>query len=98
MGRAVGSRADVALVTTDNPREEDPADIARTVAAGCRKGGRAYVQLEPDRRRAIGDALNRARAGDVIVIAGKGHEREQLVGDKAIAMSDAEMVREIVGT
>jgi UDP-N-acetylmuramoyl-L-alanyl-D-glutamate--2,6-diaminopimelate ligase len=97
MGRAVGSRADVAIVTTDNPREEDPVEIARTVAAGCRKGGRAYVHLEPNRRRAIEDALNRARPNDLIVIAGKGHEREQLVGNQVIAMSDAEMVREIVG-
>lgn len=97
MGRAVGSRADVAIVTTDNPRDEDPADIARVVAAGCRKGGRAYVHLEPSRRLAIENALSRAKPEDLVVIAGKGHEREQLVGQRVIAMSDAEMVREIVG-
>jgi UDP-N-acetylmuramoyl-L-alanyl-D-glutamate--2,6-diaminopimelate ligase len=96
MGRAVGERADVAIVTTDNPRHEDPADIARTVATGCRRGGRAYVKLEPDRRRAIAEALERAKPGDVIVIAGKGHEREQLVGSTVIAMSDAEIVKELV--
>lgn len=93
MGRSVGERADVAIVTTDNPREEDPAAIARTVATGCRRGGRAYVKLEPDRRRAIAEALNRAKQGDVVVIAGKGHERQQIIGDKVIAVSDADIVR-----
>jgi len=98
MGRSVGERADVAIVTTDNPRDEDPADIARTVAAGCRRGGKAYVKLEPDRRRAIAEALNRAKPGDVVVIAGKGHEREQIIGDSVIAVSDAEVVRGLIGS
>jgi UDP-N-acetylmuramoyl-L-alanyl-D-glutamate--2,6-diaminopimelate ligase len=97
MGRAVGSRADVAIVTTDNPRDEDPAEIAKSVAAGCRKGGRAYVHLEADRKKAIENALSRAKPGDLVIIAGKGHEREQVVGERVIAMSDAEMVRELVG-
>jgi UDP-N-acetylmuramoyl-L-alanyl-D-glutamate--2,6-diaminopimelate ligase len=97
MGRSVGASADVAIVTTDNPRDEDPAEIAKAVAAGCRRGGRAYVMLEPDRRRAIAKALERARPGDVIVIAGKGHEREQVVGERKISVSDASLVSELVG-
>jgi UDP-N-acetylmuramoyl-L-alanyl-D-glutamate--2,6-diaminopimelate ligase len=90
MGRAVGERADVAVVTTDNPRREDPKLIARAVAAGCRRGGRAYVKLEPDRRLAIRHALNEARPDDVVVIAGKGHEKTQIVGEEARPFSDAE--------
>jgi UDP-N-acetylmuramoyl-L-alanyl-D-glutamate--2,6-diaminopimelate ligase len=96
MGRAVGERADFAIVTTDNPRHEAPAAIAAAVAAGCRKGGRAHVVLEPDRRRAIEQALNRARAADVVVVAGKGHETGQIVGDEVQPFSDVHVVRESV--
>jgi UDP-N-acetylmuramoyl-L-alanyl-D-glutamate--2,6-diaminopimelate ligase len=95
MGRAVGERADFALITTDNPRHEDPDRIAQTVAAGCRRGGRAYVELESDRRRAIERALSRARPDDVVVIAGKGHERGQIIGDETLPFSDQDVVREL---
>ena len=61
MGRAVGERADLAIVTNDNPRREKPADIAKAVSSGCRKGGRAYVQVELDRRAAIRRALESAK-------------------------------------
>jgi UDP-N-acetylmuramoyl-L-alanyl-D-glutamate--2,6-diaminopimelate ligase len=98
MGQSVGSRADVAIVTTDNPRNENPREIARAVATGCRRGGRAYVRLEPDRRRAIAEALERARSGDVVVIAGKGHETGQRIGDRTIDLSDGDVVRELIGT
>jgi UDP-N-acetylmuramoyl-L-alanyl-D-glutamate--2,6-diaminopimelate ligase len=97
MGREVGARADYAYVTTDNPRTEDPEAIARAVAAGCRKGGRAHVIVEPDRRKAILQAMERARPADVIVVAGKGHERGQIVGKETLAFSDVEVVREIAG-
>jgi UDP-N-acetylmuramoyl-L-alanyl-D-glutamate--2,6-diaminopimelate ligase len=97
MGRAVGERADHALVTSDNPRREDPAAIARAVAAGCRRGGRAYVQIELDRRRAIALAIAAARAGDVVVVAGKGHERGQTLGTTTLPFSDRDEIEQQIG-
>jgi len=97
MGRAVGERADVALVTTDNPRHEDPKQIARALQRGAQRGGRAYVTAEPDRRAAIRQAIERAKPGDVVVIAGKGHERGQTVGDETLPFSDVDEVRAVLG-
>lgn len=98
MGRAVGERADYAFITTDNPRHEDPRDIAAAVAAGCRRGGRAYVQLEPDRATAIRKAIESAAADDVVVIAGRGHERLQLLGDTEHPFSDVDEAKRVLGT
>jgi UDP-N-acetylmuramoyl-L-alanyl-D-glutamate--2,6-diaminopimelate ligase len=94
MGRAAGTRADVAIVTTDNPRREEPTGIAAALAAGVRAGGHAELRLEPDRRRAIGLALSEARPADVVLVAGKGHEQGQLLGDRVEPFSDADVVRE----
>lgn len=96
MGRAVGERADVAIITSDNPRRERPADIAKALATGCRRGGRAYVQLEPDRAKAIAQAIHAARPGDVVVVAGKGHERGQTIGDVTLPFSDAEEIQRVL--
>jgi UDP-N-acetylmuramoyl-L-alanyl-D-glutamate--2,6-diaminopimelate ligase len=92
MGEAVGARADVAIVTSDNPRTEDASAIAAPVEGGVRSAGmlaiapdaaatalRAYV-VELDRRRAIELAIQSARPGDVVLVAGKGHEDYQIVG------------------
>ena len=88
MGAAVGDAADLAIVTSDNPRGEDPAAIAAALAGGA-AGRRAEVRVELDRRRAIAAALAAAGAGDVVVIAGKGHE--------ALPASDHEVVAALVG-
>jgi UDP-N-acetylmuramoyl-L-alanyl-D-glutamate--2,6-diaminopimelate ligase len=93
MGRAVGERADLAIITTDNPRHEDPRKIARSVAMGCRRGGRAYVQLEPDRKLAIERAIAQAKPADVVIVAGKGHEREQIIGSDVQPFSDQDVVQ-----
>lgn len=85
MGDAVGLRADVAVITSDNPRTEDPAAIAAPVEAAVARhlpayaGERGYV-VELDRRRAIDLAVGMARPGDVVLVAGKGHEDYQIVG------------------
>jgi UDP-N-acetylmuramoyl-L-alanyl-D-glutamate--2,6-diaminopimelate ligase len=97
MGRVVGERADYAFITTDNPRREDPAQIAGALAAGCRRGGRAYARLVSDRAEAIREAIASARAGDVVVIAGRGHERVQLIGDAEHPFSDVEEAKRVLG-
>ncbi|MBK7582460.1 MAG: UDP-N-acetylmuramyl-tripeptide synthetase [Myxococcales bacterium] len=97
MGRAVGERADECIVTNDNPRAEDPRSIAKSVARGAERGGRAYVQIELDRRAAIEKALSRAKPGDVVVIAGKGHERGQVIGTETLPFSDVEEALRLIG-
>ncbi|MBZ5715321.1 Mur ligase family protein [Nannocystis pusilla] len=97
MGEAVGSAADVAVVTTDNPRREDPRQIAANLRAGLSRGGRAQIVEEPDRLRAIAMALELAQPGDVVVVAGKGHESGQTIGDETLPFSDRAMVRRLLG-
>ena len=98
MGREVGQRADTAFVTSDNPRNEDPREIARVLAGGCRRGGRAQVKVVLDRREAIERALARAHPEDVVVVAGKGHESGQIVGTETRPFSDAGVLRELLGS
>src|SRR5207244_9930225 len=88
MGRVVSELADVALVTSDNPRSEDPAAIAAEVVDGL------DLDVELDRRRAIERALDSAQAGDVVVIAGKGHEQGQEAGGRKVPFDDREVARE----
>jgi UDP-N-acetylmuramoyl-L-alanyl-D-glutamate--2,6-diaminopimelate ligase len=97
MGREVGSRADYAIITNDNPRSEDPKEIARAVSAGCRRGGRAHVEVVLDRKEAIERALERAKPSDVVVVAGKGHESGQIIGSETLAFSDKDVLRELTG-
>jgi UDP-N-acetylmuramoyl-L-alanyl-D-glutamate--2,6-diaminopimelate ligase len=93
MGRAGAELSDLAVVTSDNPRSEDPAAIVAEVAAGT--GGGAEVEVEVDRRAAIGLALGRAAAGDTVVIAGKGHEQGQEFADgRKVPFDDREVARE----
>jgi UDP-N-acetylmuramoyl-L-alanyl-D-glutamate--2,6-diaminopimelate ligase len=87
MGEAVARGADVVVVTTDNPRTEDPASIAEAVVRGVRAAGRDPV-VELDRRKAIDLAVRSASAGDVVLVAGKGHERYQVVGDVQYPFDD----------
>jgi len=93
MGRAAGTGADHVVVTSDNPRSEDPAEIADAVLAGLRDT-RADVVVELDRRAAIRHALTNARAGDVVIVAGKGHETGQTTGDVTRPFDDRVVVRE----
>jgi len=87
MGAAVGRLADFALLTNDNPRSEDPLAIAHAVEVGLREMDASY-EVELDRARAIERAIARAEAGDVVLIAGKGHEPYQLIGDQKFAFDD----------
>ena len=93
MGRAGTSLSDLAIVTSDNPRSEDPGAIIEEILAGAAPGGE--VEVEADRRTAIGLAFERARPGDVVVIAGKGHERgQEFEGGRTIPFDDREVARE----
>ncbi|MGA7123198.1 MAG: UDP-N-acetylmuramoyl-L-alanyl-D-glutamate--2,6-diaminopimelate ligase [Polyangiaceae bacterium] len=97
MGEAVGLRADVAIVTNDNPRTEDPRAIAEAVAAGVRRAGREPL-VELDRRKAIDLALGSADAGDVVLVAGRGHEGYQIMGNVKHAFDDRTEVRRALET
>jgi UDP-N-acetylmuramoyl-L-alanyl-D-glutamate--2,6-diaminopimelate ligase len=88
MGQVVVELADLALVTSDNPRSEDPAVIAAEVVDGL------DLEVELDRRRAIERALDWAREGDVVVIAGKGHEQGQEIGGQKVPFDDREVARD----
>ena len=88
MGRVAAEFADDAIVTSDNPRSEDPAAIAAEVVDGLE------LDVELDRRRAIEGAIESARDGDVVVIAGKGHERGQEFADRVVPFDDRDVARE----
>jgi UDP-N-acetylmuramoyl-L-alanyl-D-glutamate--2,6-diaminopimelate ligase len=92
MGRVASEHADLAIVTSDNPRSEDPAAIIEEIVAGA--SGR--LRVEPDRRRAIELALDEARQGDVVVIAGKGHEQGQEFADRKLPFDDREVARAVL--
>jgi UDP-N-acetylmuramoyl-L-alanyl-D-glutamate--2,6-diaminopimelate ligase len=94
MGAVASRLADVVVLTSDNPRSEDPMAIIDEVRAGA--AGAAYLVVESDRRAAIELALKRATAGDVVVVAGKGHETTQTIGDTVLPFDDREVVRSLL--
>lgn len=85
MGEVACRLADVAVITSDNPRSEDPSAIIGAVRAGCQG---AVPHIEADRARAIGWAVGQAQPGDVILLAGKGHETTQVIGDRVLPFDD----------
>jgi UDP-N-acetylmuramoyl-L-alanyl-D-glutamate--2,6-diaminopimelate ligase len=93
MGEVATRQADDVILTSDNPRSEDPLAIIDDIRAGIPPGVAASVVVEPDRRRAIERAVADARPGDVVVIAGKGHETTQTVGDTVRPFDDREVAR-----
>jgi UDP-N-acetylmuramoyl-L-alanyl-D-glutamate--2,6-diaminopimelate ligase len=92
MGAVAEQRADSVIVTDDNPRSEPSAQIIRDILAGMTQPQRISVQ--PDRRAAISDALRSAGSGDLVLIAGKGHEDYQIVGAEVRHFSDREVAAE----
>jgi UDP-N-acetylmuramyl-tripeptide synthetase len=97
MGQAAASLSDLVILTSDNPRMEDPHAILADAEVGLRAVGKPYRKLA-DRREAIFNAITEARAGDVVVIAGKGHEDYQLIGSRVIHFDDREVAREALAT
>ena len=96
MGRAAGQSADFSIITSDNPRSEDPVGIILQIEDGMRAVGGAY-EIEVDRHRAIARAIELAEPGDSILIAGKGHEDYQIFADRTIHFDDREVAREELG-
>jgi len=95
MGRAGAELSDLAIVTSDNPRSEDPDAIIEQILAGIPDEDRSTVEVEPDRRAAIALAIARAAPGDLVVIAGKGHEQgQELAGGHKVPFDDREVARE----
>ncbi|MBV8939441.1 MAG: UDP-N-acetylmuramoyl-L-alanyl-D-glutamate--2,6-diaminopimelate ligase [Alphaproteobacteria bacterium] len=92
MGRIAAELADAVIVTDDNPRHEDPAAIRAEILAGC-PGAKAIA----DRREAIYAALSMLLPGDVLLVAGKGHETTQIIGDTSYTFDDAAIIREAAG-
>ena len=93
MGEVAGRLSDLAVVTSDNPRSEDPLKIISDIVVGLQKVQGKYA-IEPDREKAIGLALDEARAGDMVLLAGKGHEITQVLRERTLAWSDDEKARQ----
>lgn len=96
MGAIGADMADVVIVTSDNPRTEKPEAIIDDVVGGIAPDRRSAVDVVVDRREAIGAAVRRAEPGDLVVIAGKGHEDYQIFADRTIHFDDREVAREIL--
>jgi UDP-N-acetylmuramyl-tripeptide synthetase len=93
MGRVVEENSDIAIVTSDNPRSENPLTIIEDIVSGLRRDDHLVI---PDRREAIYRAVEIAREDDIVLIAGKGHENYQILGDRTIHFDDCEVARQAV--
>jgi UDP-N-acetylmuramoyl-L-alanyl-D-glutamate--2,6-diaminopimelate ligase len=92
MGEAAGSLSDVVILTSDNPRTEDPEQILADAEIGIQKTGKRYRKIA-DRTEAINAAIAEARGGDLVLIAGKGHEDYQIIGRETFHFDDKEVAR-----
>jgi UDP-N-acetylmuramoyl-L-alanyl-D-glutamate--2,6-diaminopimelate ligase len=95
MGQAAAEASDFVILTSDNPRSEDPLAIMNDALVGIRRVDVPHV-VEPDRAAAIARALKEAREGDIVILAGKGHETYQVLKDRTIAFDDRAVAREVL--
>jgi len=95
MGQAAGAGSDFVVATSDNPRSEDPLAILAEIEPGLKATGVKYT-VEPDRAAAIGVALKAAQHGDVVLLAGKGHEKEQILAGRTIPFDDAQIALSVL--
>lgn len=96
MGKTAGEHADFTIITSDNPRSEDPESIVRDIEEGIKQTDGKYICIV-DRRKAIEYAIDNAQPGDVIILAGKGHETEQIFKDHTIHFDEREVVAQALG-
>lgn len=92
MGEIAARLSDHVIITNDNPRSEDPLAIISNIVAGIPDSGRNSVEIEPDRAKAIEIGMSLTEAGDVLLVAGKGHEQYQIVGKEHLFFDDREQV------
>jgi len=92
MGEVTGRLSDLTILSSDNPRTEDPLKIISDIIVGLQKTSGKYL-IEPDREKAIGVAMDEARAGDIVLLAGKGHENYQILADRTLEFDDREVAR-----
>lgn len=95
MGEVIGTYSDYVVITADNPKSEDPVEIAQEIERGVKKTGKDYIIIT-DRVKAIKHALEKAEEGDIVLIAGKGPENEQIYHNRAIHHNDEEVVKNIL--
>ena len=95
MGEVSSKLADLTIITSDNPRNEEPMDIINDILIGVKKADGDYVTI-PDRKEAIAYAMKNAKDGDIIVLAGKGHEDYQEICGVKHHMDERELVAEII--
>jgi len=92
MGEVTGRLSDLTILSSDNPRSEDPLKIISDIIVGLQKTPGKYL-IEPDREKAIGVAMDEARAGDIVLLAGKGHENYQILADRTLEFDDRDFAR-----
>jgi UDP-N-acetylmuramoyl-L-alanyl-D-glutamate--2,6-diaminopimelate ligase len=95
MGEAAGRGSDYVVLTSDNPRSEDPLAIMNDAMVGLQRSGAKY-KMEPDRKAAIGLAIREAGPGDIVLLAGKGHEKTQVTREGSIPFDDVEVARQVL--
>jgi UDP-N-acetylmuramoyl-L-alanyl-D-glutamate--2,6-diaminopimelate ligase len=95
MGEAAGRNTQLVVLTSDNPRSEDPLQIIGDVVVGLQKANANY-RIEPDREKAIELILREAKPGDLVLLAGKGHESTQILHDRTFEFDDRKMARKIL--
>jgi len=95
MGEAAGAVSDLVILTSDNPRTEDPLRIINDVVVGLQKVNANY-RIETDRETALEMAIDEAKAGDIVLLAGKGHENYQILRDRTFEFDDREKARAIL--
>ena len=95
MGEVSGNLSDHTIITSDNPRNEEPGAIIQDIVTGISKTNGEY-EIEPDRSKAIRLAVSSAKKGDTVLIAGKGHEDYQIFADRTIHFDDCEQARNAV--
>ena len=98
MAKVVEKFADLAIVTSDNPRTENPDDIISQIIAGFKDPGSPKIKIEPDRKKAIALAIESAQKNDVVIIAGKGHENYQIIGKQKFPFSDQQIAFDLLKT
>lgn len=95
MGEVAAQYSDYTIITNDNPRSEEPLSIASSIEVGMKRGGGRYTIIL-DRKEAIRKAIEEAGSGDLVLVAGKGHETTQTIGTQVLSFDDREVAREIL--